>query len=381
MVCGSGMLLLLLCSRWNFPVVVDAFSSVGSKQHRSRTLSRHSSSSISSSSNSKEENKQEEPEPLVERQPRRVIDITNEFRETVQSLPVSFIAAWPTWILDQDGALQKIPDDKDGYVNPTSIEEVWHPVDLLRPTILSCALGFHIRDGTIRHVFPAVDVGYPHQHATNNTNISNPYYRNRGLCSVPRAYQWIEFHSLLPEEYDQYIVQASVIGKSKSKIEEEDAEENKEDKHVLVSARGGHGGDTSGRSRSGIANAIERMSICLAEQDATEEDGVGTPGSQIVHVLLPNCNHNDDEEEGLLLPKADSELHVTLQRATTTEEKEEAVEEKPGGRLQVRVVTTMAGSDSDYLPAVYRPLFQDEPTLLNPVYAQYQHNKRQREER
>ena len=312
-----------------------------------------------------------------------MIDITNEFRETVQSLPVSFIAAWPTWILDHQGALTKIPDEKDGYVNPTSIDEVWHPVDLLRPTILSCALGFHIRDGTIRHVFPAVDVGYPpHLNETTNTNNNrsiNPYYRNRGLCSVPRAYQWIEFHSLLPEEYDQYRVEASVIGKSKSKIEEDDAEKE-EDEHVLLSSRGGHGGETTSGRRNigGIANAIQRMSICLAEQDSTEE--FGTPGSQIVHVLLPN---HDDEEDGMILPKADAELHVTLQRETTMEEKEEkeyAVEEKqPGGRLQVRVVTTMAGSDSDYLPAVYRPLFHDEPTLRNPVYAQYQHNKRQRE--
>jgi len=40
------------------------------------------------------------------------------------------------------------------------------------------------------------------------------------------------------------------------------------------------------------------------------------------------------------------------------------------GILQVTVATTMSGSESEYLPDVYRPLF-DDPKLKNPLYGNY----------
>ena len=57
-------------------------------------------------------------------------------------LPSSFIESWPTWILDQDGSITKIPDD-NGFVSPASIDEIWQPIDL-KPPQIRLALGLHV---------------------------------------------------------------------------------------------------------------------------------------------------------------------------------------------------------------------------------------------
>lgn len=59
-----------------------------------------------------------------------------------QSIPVSFVQDWPTWVLDEMGELSRIPDS-DGFVQPTSVDEIWQPVDLKRPA-LRLAMGLHM---------------------------------------------------------------------------------------------------------------------------------------------------------------------------------------------------------------------------------------------
>lgn len=74
---------------------------------------------------------------------RQFIQLSNPIKTNVQqSLPVSFIQDWPTWVLDTDGELSRIPDS-DGFVQPTSVDEIWHPVDLKRP-LVKLAMGLHV---------------------------------------------------------------------------------------------------------------------------------------------------------------------------------------------------------------------------------------------
>jgi hypothetical protein len=76
-------------------------------------------------------------------EPRQFIQLTNPINTRVQqSIPASFVGDWPTWVLDEEGNISKIPDD-EGFVSPTSIDELWHPVDLVLPT-LKLALGLHV---------------------------------------------------------------------------------------------------------------------------------------------------------------------------------------------------------------------------------------------
>jgi hypothetical protein len=81
------------------------------------------------------------PQPEIVR--RGFIQLTNPIDTLLeQSIPTSFVSDWPTWVLDEDGILSKIPDD-DGFVPPASIDEVWQPMDLKRPE-LRLALGIHV---------------------------------------------------------------------------------------------------------------------------------------------------------------------------------------------------------------------------------------------
>ena len=98
---------------------------------------------------------------------------------------MSMVDRMPTWLLAEDGGWSRVPDD-DGWVNPHSCDDVWHAADLEPPSPKLC-VGMHIRDGTLRHVFPAVDL-----------DVAG--YRNRGMKTVPRAHSWLSFGAALPTE-------------------------------------------------------------------------------------------------------------------------------------------------------------------------------------
>jgi hypothetical protein len=74
--------------------------------------------------------------------PRDFIQLTNPIDASQDRLPASWVQSWPTWILDNDGKLSKIPDS-DGFVAPSCIDELWQPVDLKQPE-LRLALGLHV---------------------------------------------------------------------------------------------------------------------------------------------------------------------------------------------------------------------------------------------
>lgn len=76
--------------------------------------------------------------------PRTFIDLVNPIDTTgaAQKLPASMVEHWPTWVLDRNGKMVQIPDS-DGFVSPTSIDELWQPIDLQSPE-LRLAVGIHV---------------------------------------------------------------------------------------------------------------------------------------------------------------------------------------------------------------------------------------------
>jgi hypothetical protein len=91
-------------------------------------------------------------------------------------------------------------------------------------------------------------------------------------------------------------------------------------------------------------------------------------GSHIIHVVL----ENSDAVES---PSSGHDLKVTL-----SEDSPDLIEEERQiGILQVAISTTMSGSDSEYLPKVYEPLYTDE-TLRNPLYARYKERQEEKKE-
>ena len=265
---------------------------------------------------------------------RPFVEITN--LGSKESLPASFIQRWPNWSLETDGSLSRIPDEEteNGFVTPTSVEELYQPVDLIRPE-MKLALGIHVRSGQIRHVMPSLDVSY-----------GNGMHRNRGLCSVPLAYTWVDFGYLNSlADFSSYEFRVS----SKKHVSSEEIDP--EEWNRIFSLPG-----------DAINTALERAIVCLAEIDSDE---LGS-GSHIVHVAL-------DDSEVAEIPKTKNVLQATL-----VEVGDEGEEDIDIGILEVAVVATMSGSDSEYLPDVYKPLFSDE-SLRNPLYAKFKKRKEERE--
>lgn len=191
-------------------------------------------------------------------------------------------------------------------------------------TCLCLFISVSSRKGQIRHVLPALDL-----------TLSNGAHRNRGLCSVPRAYAWVDFTTSL-DEWKQY--RLSVASRKQN---------DDNDDWTEVAASTG----------TQIADALERALLCLAQ---TPPDALGE-GSHIVHVLLNNDNDKDNDNVVVECPTTGSELRVTL---------EQTLGDSAPGILQVAISASMAGSESEFLPAAYQPLFQDA-TLRREAYADY----------
>ena len=243
-------------------------------------------------------------------QQRQFIELTKATTLANDRLPASFIAHWPTWVLENDSSWTRIPDT-DGFVSPASVDELWQPVDLKSPQC-TLAVGLHVRDGTIRHVLPALDLTLDNQH------------RNRGLCTVPRAYQWMDFASLALGGGLQV---CRIVLQSRNK------DETTWSTLALLDS---------------IHESINRAVDALC-QDPPAELG---RGSCLINVLCDGAIPQD-------LPKAGSDM-----RALLIEEDGTIM-----GALEVKIAATAAGSESEYLPDAYKPLFEDE-SLRRPAYVE-----------
>ena len=235
---------------------------------------------------------------------RQTIQLYNAQTKRTENLPPSFIAEWPTWVLDVSKKISRIPDsENDGFVNPSSIEEMWQAVDLKYPQ-MNIALGFHIRDGVIQYVMPALDLSF-----------DGGKHRNRGLCSLPRAYGWVEFNSVSSSQWAEYELIVSQRKKGQTDWQ-------------IVNVFGG-----------GIEEAVNRLVILLA----TDPPDDWKAGSHVVNVVLETaameCTRVGHDLGVLLKLKQDPVAH---------------------GTLLIKVAATKAGSESEFLPEVYKDLFQNE---------------------
>lgn len=217
-------------------------------------------------------------------------------RGGVDRLPAAMAAAWPTWILDADGAFERVPGAADGggWVDAVSVDDVWCASDLEPPTA-RLALGIHVRDGTLRHLFPAVDLA---------VRKGDTDYRNRGLRTMPRAHAWLAVGAALPSE-------------------------------LRLFADGG-----AVDAAATLARAVEALA------DAPPA-ALGT-GSHVVHAVVA----------GAAAPSlvADARLQIVL--ADALYDAADPADADRAAELDVLVLETAPGGASDHLPATYRDLYR-----------------------
>ena len=198
----------------------------------------------------------------------------------------------------------------------------------------------------IRHIMPAVDISY-----------EGGVHRNRGLCSVPRAYKWIEFSNGMFGDWKSFQIRAF-----KRKMTSE--ESNDDEKWVELA---------SVSSGDSIAKTIEQTIFSMA-QSAPDELG---EGSHMIHSLI-DLDVDDAEEACVEYPRNGHEFSIVLE--DQLEEGGDSLDVNPAlvspGALLVATSATMAGSESQYLPDVYRPLFEDK-SLRNPTYEEFRDRRKQ----
>lgn len=265
-----------------------------------------------------------------------------------------------------------------GFVNPVTLDTLWHPQDLKAPQ-LRLAIGLHVRNGQVRHIFPAVDLFYYEN--DNNNDIGNDsgndvanhesssssqrhYHRNRGLCTVPRAHQWMDFGAYLFAEgtgdkdfrsvdFASLSCRLETCGPAVNRNTKDGVEtQNSQSSESADSATSTNLEQTwSMIQYMDDISAVVNLALTALATDPPIQLG---DGSCIVHVLQPPLMPTYTTDELPSCPiRNGSQIRAVLEDKETDANGVSTIV----GTLQVQVEATAAGSESEYRPDCYVPLF------------------------
>ena len=88
--------------------------------------------------------------------PSSLVSIRGHYQ--LQSLPKSLTGSWKVWTLSREGELSPVEnhiDDEGGWIDPTSYNDLFLPLDLPLPTVRP-ALGIAVANGIARYIMPSV---------------------------------------------------------------------------------------------------------------------------------------------------------------------------------------------------------------------------------
>lgn len=235
----------------------------------------------------------------------------------VQSLSSAYTLSFPHWVLDGapagEGGPAKIPTEGDdgGWVQPFSLDELWMASDLPEPRT-RLALGALVKDGQLRCVFPALDTPVV---------AAGKAWRNRGLSSVPLAKVWLDF-TTIPLE------QLSVSAFSRKE-----------------------GADwvPMGSERLEIQGAVNRVIEFIADPPPGLERGFALVTATLDDGDLPSggLSEGGDKIRVFLTDYPDPGKLLDLD-----------VEACGAAVLDIVAMEVASGAGSEYLPDVYRELFE-----------------------
>lgn len=102
-----------------------------------------------------------------------------------QKLPISLSRQWKVYTYDFQeltSVENEDLDDQKGWIYPSSFDTLYLPSDL-PPPLLAPALGVVVVHGTPRYIMPSTIL---------SLQTPDKAWRNRGVCSLPRAFAWID---------------------------------------------------------------------------------------------------------------------------------------------------------------------------------------------
>jgi len=288
------------------------------------------------------------------------ISIVGQAGGAPQKLPGSYVKTFTRWSVEEISSdsptLQRLPTEgDDSFVNPTSTEEVWWPMDLKKLQVRPC-LDVLMQNGQPKYAMAGLTVRVP-----ENASGDGVDWRNYGLNSQPLAGQWTTFAFAVEGGFRV----ECFVGTNDAETPTETKDASKDDSTMLYERIfPGDLGALNERPSAHAMFASERMSEAL-ESLGVFLSGIddSSPLSNGFHLVsFPLTRATDDWIE---LPKLKSEKGYTLLCVATAEPDAEKLLEMDEGLvqltatsvLQVDVLPTASGSESEYLPASYKPLY------------------------
>lgn len=102
----------------------------------------------------------------------------------LEQLPISMTKSFATWTFENSilGRVEDENSDGAGWISPSTCDQLFLPSDMPLPKCQP-ALGIGVVNGLCRYVMPSVIL---------TLETPDKKWRNRGLCTLPRAVSWID---------------------------------------------------------------------------------------------------------------------------------------------------------------------------------------------
>lgn len=275
------------------------------------------------------------------KQPPTSIKIVGNPGGQIQNLPVQYVKSFQRWTLsDSDDsplavdALQGA-DAEQGFVNPTSIADLYWPSDIdqlqIRPT-----LEVLFSQGSPAYASGGVQVRVPPEASKDNAE-----WKNYGLSSQPLAHQWTTFGFTVEPNF---------------RVEAFVSISNEEEKDEISWKPIAYGKDTIEQMKG----ALEKLGVLLSNLDET------SPFMNGFHVLsIPTDSKWMDLERQKDRKQQAVPFQLVALATAEPESKEllsmlddDMLAISATSILDVEVSPTEPGGESEYLPAAYKPLYK-----------------------
>ena len=277
-----------------------------------------------------------------------------------QALPIHSVRDWPVWMASADGlSLTKVwSEGDDTWVNAATFEQLWLPIDQ-PPPACHAALGAVLKNGMPRYIFPCLETSL----TTVGGSLDGTVWHNRGMNSLPLAKTWLEFGEVpagslrlscyrkpLPPPPPPAEAEEEQDGSSSSSgVVEEAASEATEDADWVPVL-----------PLTGVSAAVSTLFEIVA--DAPDRLGEGW-----AYVVVPLRDEASGDAVSLpadaLVPGQRLRLFLSDVEATPTaldpDDRESWVYHR--GESDLFTYSVAAGSESEFLPAAYEPLYKPGP--------------------
>lgn len=271
----------------------------------------------------------------------------------VQRLPSNLASSWPVWTFE-NGRLFKVEDhlDEQGWVNPTSFDNLYFPSDLPLPDAQP-GLGIVVASGTPRYIMPTVVL---------SLKTPDKKWRNRGLCSLPRAKAWIDLFA----EYSPAINRLRLHGYGLSTselrfLEDQDGGGSWEN---LISK------DNKNKNKSSLLYSDEYLDEGVEVTPIFDTFKLFLESSRDAQPLSYGYHFVDIPLKNTYLskiPKNRMKLYLTdfeEPKRLINYESAEDLDLEPLGELAMDISVISAGASSEFLPDVYVELFEPGSIII-----------------